>query len=229
MTLTLTTISGSPRGWRVLLGLAFKGLKAEINPLSLSGNEHKTEPFISLNPRGTVPVMESEGVVIRDSIAILAWLDRRFPETPLFGTSHEEAARIWQATMDTRQYLRRAAADFLTPVFFEGASLDDRGTPAWENLTRFAETMRLEIRFLDHQLSDGRAFLAGETPSAADAVAWPEIRLVQRAVETRPDLMAELGFAELSNAVDRLETWKQRVFECPGVAATMPGHWTASE
>ncbi len=72
MTIKLTTISGSPRGWRVLLGLAFKGLTVEINELKRSENEHKSEPFTSLNPRGTVPVLESDGLVIRDSMAILA-------------------------------------------------------------------------------------------------------------------------------------------------------------
>ncbi|WP_299740743.1 glutathione S-transferase family protein [uncultured Roseobacter sp.] len=225
MTLTLTTISGSPRGWRVLLGLAFKRLSTEIKELKLSENEHKTEPFISLNPRGTVPVMESDGTVLRDSMAILAWLDRKFPEHPLFGSTDQEAAEIWQATMEGRQYLRQAAADFLTPVFFGGASLDDKNTPKWESLTSAAETMQSEMTLLDGKLSDGRLFLAGMKPSAADAVSWPEVRLVQRASETKPDLMAELGFAELANTLDHLEAWKQRVFDCPGVEATMPGHW----
>ncbi len=225
MTLTLTTISGSPRGWRVLLGLAFKGLNAEINELKLSENEHKAEPFISLNPRGTVPVIESDSVVIRDSMAILAWLDRKFPERPLFGATDQEAAEIWQATMESRQYLRKAAADFLTPVFFGGASMADKGTAKWHPLKTAAEAMQAEMRFLDDKLKDGRNFLAGETPSAADAVSWVEIRLVQRASETKPDLMAELGFAELANTLEYLEAWKQRVFERPGVEATMPGHW----
>ncbi|WP_461459142.1 glutathione S-transferase family protein, partial [Parasphingorhabdus sp.] len=148
MTLTLTTISGSPRGWRVLLGLAFKRLTTEIKELKLSENEHKTEPFISLNPRGTIPVMESDGTVLRDSMAILAWLDRKFPEHPLFGSTDQEAAEIWQATMECRQYLRQAAADFLTPVFFGGASLDDKKTPKWESLTSAAETMQSEMTLL---------------------------------------------------------------------------------
>jgi glutathione S-transferase/maleylpyruvate isomerase len=225
MTLTLSTISGSPRGWRVLLGMAFKGLTPEINELKLSENEHKSEPFISLNPRGTVPTLECDGAVIRDSVAILAWLDRKFPEKPIFGRTHDEAAQIWQTSMEVRQYLRQAAAGFLTPVFFGGASLDDKGTPAWDELTAAAEVMQKEMRFLNDLLSDGRSFLSGATLSAADALAWPEVRLVQRASETKPDLMAELGFAELVNTLDHLEGWKQRVFECPGVEATMPGHW----
>ncbi|WP_298355572.1 glutathione S-transferase family protein [uncultured Litoreibacter sp.] len=225
MTLTLSTISGSPRGWRVLLGMAFKGLTPEINELKLSEKEHKKEPFISLNPRGTVPTLECDGVVIRDSVAILAWLDRKFPEKPIFGERDEEAAQIWQTTMEVRQYIRQAAAGFLTPVFFGGASLDDKGTAVWDDLTAVAEVMQMEMCFLNDLLSDGRNFLSGATPSAADALAWPDIRLVQRASETKPDLMAELGFAELANTLDHLEGWKQRVFECPGVKATMPGHW----
>ena len=229
MTLTLSTISGSPRGWRVLLGMAFKGLTPDIRALQLSSREHKAQPFLSLNPRGTVPVLESDGLVIRDSVAILAWLDRRFPAHPIFGETHAEAAIIWQVAMECRQYLRKAATDFLTPVFFGGISLDDRGTGVWDDLCAAAQVLQAELRFLDDLLGDGRLFLAGAVPSAADALAWPEVRLVQRAAETRPDLMAELGFAELANATVTLEAWKDRVFELPGVAATLPGHWTASD
>ncbi len=225
MTLTLTTISGSPRGWRVLLALAFKGLEADVKELKLSESEHKTEPFISLNPRGTVPVMESDGVVLRDSMAILAWLDRKFPDRPIFGTTERDAAEIWQATMEAQQYLRQATADFLTPIFFQGASLDDKGSAKWDALTEAAERMQDEMRFLDRKLSDGRKFLVGNNPSAAEAVSWTEIRLVQRASETKPELLAALGFAELANSLQHLESWKQRVFECPGVAGTMPSHW----
>lgn len=225
MKLTLTTTSGSPRGWRILLGLAFKGLTTDVVELKLSENAHKTEPFISLNPRGKIPVLQGDGVVIRDSMASLAWLDRAFPDVPLFGTNANEAATIWQTTMECREYLRQATADFLVPVFFDGASLEDKGTPAWDTLTAAAETMQKEMRFLDTLLGDGRAFLAGQTPSAADAVAWPEVRLVQRACETRPALMAELGFVELANELVRLEAWKSRVFARPGVEATMPSHW----
>ncbi len=228
MTLTLTTISGSPRGWRVLLGLAFKGLSAEINTLALSKNEHKTEPFRSLNPRGTVPVLQSGDIVIRDSIAILAWLDQAYPERPLFGSTHSEGDRIWQTTMECREHLRKAAADVLTPVFFGGASLDDRGTPIWDALTFAAERLQSEMRFLDGLLANGRAFLASELPSAADAVAWPELKLVQRASETRPDLMAELGFAELANELDHLQAWKARVLDYPRVGWTIPAHWSTS-
>lgn len=229
MTLTLSTISGSPRGWRVLLGMAFKGLTPEINALQLSTKEHKTEPFLTLNPRGTVPVLEHDTIVLRDSVAILAWLDRKFPETPIFGKTHEEAAQIWQTAMECGHYLRSANADFLSPIFFGGASLEDKGTPAWITLKTTAEVMQKEMRFLNDLLDDGRPFLCGAAPSAADALAWPEVRLVQRASETSPELMAELGFAELAQVLGHLEDWKTNIFELPGVRATMPDHWNRSD
>jgi glutathione S-transferase/maleylpyruvate isomerase len=229
MTLILSTISGSPRGWRVLLGMAFKGITPQINELKLSKNEHNTEPFLSLNPRGTVPTLESDGIVIRDSVAILAWLDRKFPEKPLFGNTPEEAAQIWQTAMEVRQYLRQATADFLTPVFFGGASVDDKGTTAWDELAAAAETMQKEMRFLNDLLSDGRSFLSGETPSAADALAWPEIRLIQRATETKRELMEELGFLQMATSVPHLIDWKTHVFAFSGVPNTMPKHWQADQ
>lgn len=68
----------------MLLEMVFNGLAPEIDLLKLSKNHSKANLFISLNPRGTVPVSECESVVLRDSVATLAWLDRKYPDAPLF-------------------------------------------------------------------------------------------------------------------------------------------------
>lgn len=128
MTLTVHTFSGSPRGWRVLLGLTFKGLSWDTNYLSLAQGDHHKPEFLSLNPRHTVPVIEADGVVLRDSIAILAWLDRQHPEKPLFGNTPGEAADIWQVAMECCDYLRDANRQLLTEVFFGDGSIPDQGT-----------------------------------------------------------------------------------------------------
>ena len=108
MTLTVYTISGAPRGWRVLVGLTLKGLDYEVRYLEGSKRQHKSAEFLKINPRGTVPVLNADGQIVRDSIAILAWLDRQYPDKPLFGEAADEAARIWQLTMECCDYLRDA-------------------------------------------------------------------------------------------------------------------------
>ena len=44
------------------------------------GKEHKTAEFLALNPRGKVPVIRDGAFTLSESVAILLYLDRRFPE-----------------------------------------------------------------------------------------------------------------------------------------------------
>ncbi|WP_425607366.1 glutathione S-transferase family protein [Roseibium sediminicola] len=81
---TIYTISGSPRGWRVLLGMVIKGLDMKVEYLSLSKSEHKSDSYLLINPRGRVPSLVAGKTVITDSLAILSWLDRKYPERPSF-------------------------------------------------------------------------------------------------------------------------------------------------
>ncbi|WP_282607765.1 glutathione S-transferase family protein [Pelagibius sp. Alg239-R121] len=226
MTLTLHTVSGAPRGWRVLLGFAFKGLEYNTRYLQSSKREHKMPAFLALNPRGTVPVVEAGDRILRDSIGILAWLDRQHPENPLFGETAEEAAEIWQIALECCDYLRDAITGVLAPAFTGDGSVPPLDSDEMIALNTAARVLHDECRFVEDLLAD-RPFLAGNAPSAADAVAFPEIRLIQRAVETKPKLMSALGFANPPFSYPKLDAWKARIESLPGVDKTFPIHWNA--
>lgn len=218
MTLTVYTISGSPRGWRVLLGLTFKQLSFEIHHLDLSTREHKSERYLKLNPRGTVPTLVAGDSTITDSLGILAWLDGAYPEKPLFGINPADTAKVWSATRDATTYLRAAHNRLLLPIFFQGAT---EPTP---ELHAAAEALHSELGRLESALEHD-PFLASAEPSAVDAVCYPEVRLIQRAVETSPDLLAALGFSEPMTDYPRIAAWKQRVEALDGFDKTLPPHW----
>ncbi len=218
MTIRVYTISGAPRPWRVLLGLIFKELDFETVVLKASEGEHKAEPFLSLNPRGTVPVVVDGAVTIRDSIAALAWLDRAYPDPPLFGVEADEAARIWQHVTEFADYLRAAVDGLLTPVFFENAH---EATP---ELLKAAYAAKVELAALERAL-ESAPFGVGEMPCAADAIAFPEVRLIQRAIDTKPGIMSEIGLQDIYGQFPRIGTWVERVEALPGYEKTQPHHW----
>ena len=222
---TLYTFSGAPRGWRVLLGLAFKGIDADIETLSVSDKDHHTSSFLKLNPRATIPVLTFSNIVLRDSIAILAWLDRAYPNRPLFGRSTDEASVIWQISMECCDYLREGTHQILRQVFSSDGHVPDNGSAEHQTLKAGADLVHAECSYLEDLLSDGRTFLAGDSPSAADAIVFPEIRLMQRAVETKNPLMASVGFGYPPDLYPILASWKDRMNAMPEVAATLPDHW----
>ncbi len=47
-------------------------------------------PTLELNPRGKVPTLKDGDFAVYESIAIMAYLDRKYTEPPLFGETPEE-------------------------------------------------------------------------------------------------------------------------------------------
>src|ERR1700687_4924858 len=110
------TISGAPRPWRVMLGLIAKGIDFEVRTLDASKKEHKAAEFLALNPRGRVPVLRNGDFVLPESMAILSYLDKQHPDPPLFGTTPEQHARIWQLVSEGEHDLNDAAGELLRPL-----------------------------------------------------------------------------------------------------------------
>ncbi|MDF3065868.1 MAG: putative glutathione S-transferase-like protein [Polyangiaceae bacterium] len=72
----------SPFSRRVRLALAHKKLSAELRDARAVA-EHRAE-VNRLNPLHTVPVLVDGEVVVSDSTAILHYLERKFPDPPLW-------------------------------------------------------------------------------------------------------------------------------------------------
>src|SRR6266545_7724974 len=98
MTLRLYTFWRSSSSWRVRIGLALKGLGHELRPVNLAAGEQFEEAHRSRSPLFHVPVLEVEedGRTLRlvQSMAILEWLDERFPDPPLLPADVDGRARV---------------------------------------------------------------------------------------------------------------------------------------
>lgn len=226
MAITVYSVSGAPRAWRVLAGLAFKGLEYDIRLLEASKGEHKAAAFLKINPRGTVPVLEADGLVLRDSIGILAWLDRRYPDKPLFGATPNDAGEIWQMVLEAVDYLRPAHNAVFLSIMVRGEAVPGADTDAGKAMREAAAALRAECVRLDGLLSQS-GFLYGDSPTAADAVVFPDIRLIERGMDTKPAEVAALGLDTLWEDCPKLRAWKDRVAALPGMEKTMPPHWSS--
>ena len=83
----------SPRRARILL--AEKGVAYETIQVDLRSGEHLGEAYRKINPQCTVPALRTEeGLVLTDNAGITAYLEARFPEPPLLGTTPAEKADV---------------------------------------------------------------------------------------------------------------------------------------
>lgn len=81
--------------YRVRIGLHLKELPFEYRPLHLlkDGGQQHSKKFLSLNPKGEVPLLIHGAQRIGQSMAILFYLDEISPELPLFPQSVEQRIR----------------------------------------------------------------------------------------------------------------------------------------
>jgi glutathione S-transferase len=211
MTYELYTISGAPRPWRVALALVAKGLPFTPRILEASRKEQKSAAFLALNPRGRTPVIVRGDFVLTESLAILAHLEHAHPQPPLF----PDPARVWEQVMTLDQDLHAAASAVNGPVL-KGA--DD------ESVRDAAPRLLAELRRLDERVARS-PYLCGERITAADCVAFPDVRLALRAAERAPDVMRRLALHPLAETVPQLVRWIDRIEAMPGYERTFPTHW----
>ena len=83
----------SPRRARILL--AEKGVAHETVAVDLRSGEQLSDAYRAVNPQCTVPALRTDdGMLLTDNAAITAWLEARFPQPPLLGSTPHEKAEI---------------------------------------------------------------------------------------------------------------------------------------
>jgi len=210
--------SGSPYSWRVLLALERKRLPYESHLLQFSKQEHKSPQMLKMNFRGKVPVIKDGDYVCFESLAILYYLDLKYPEPPIFGRSPEEAGTIMRVICEYQAYAEVELNKIVRAVF--GPQLDGKS----EEITHAMHVVAGEARTIEQRLSKSD-WVVGEEISAADMVIFPGIQLLLRAL-SRP-VAAELRsrFLPLEINYPAIARWIHRVEALPGYEHTYPPHW----
>ncbi len=83
----------SPFVRKVLLVLDYKGVDYDVEPV-FPGAEDPA--FRAISPLGKIPVLEHDGFFVPDTSVICRYLDRVFPDNPIFPTDPQaEATATW--------------------------------------------------------------------------------------------------------------------------------------
>lgn len=213
MAITFYCGSGSPFAWRVWLALEMKGVPYELKMISFSDREHKTPEYRALNPRGKVPVIVDDGFALYESVAIVEYLDERFPQAPrLFPGDIRERAVVRRLVQEADQYLGMSMDSLLGEVLFKPREQWDEGRIG-EARAKFGK----EIAKWESIVAG--PWLAGAEPSAADFAAYPHLALVLRMDKRKSDL----DVASLIGP--RMQAWMRQVESLPYFPKTIPPHW----
>lgn len=218
MALELWWGSGSPYSWRALLALEHKRLPYVSHLLQFSKQEHRSPAMLKMNPRGRVPVLKEGDYVVYESLAILRYLERKYPEIPLFGTNAEEEGTITRVICEYQAYAEDHIAKLVYAILFQGVE------GHMEEIERALNFVMTEARTIEERLTSS-AWLVGEGFSAADIVVFPNIKQLLRVLERREaeDLRARLLPVEAN--FPAIGAWIKRIEALPGYDRTYPPHW----
>ena len=211
-------ISGSPNAWRAKLAMDYKGVDYVSRRLDSGKQENKTPAFLALNPRGKVPVLKSGDVVIQESIAIMAFIEREHPTPPLFGTTAAETGLIWQRIFEFVNYTRDSI-DGLARAIFSG-----QAGSAPDAVREAAKNTHGSLAWMESALAQ-TDYLAGDAVSAADIAALPNLELLARIGKREEATTLALGFDDLNGTFPAIAAWLTRLRGIPGYDAAYPPHW----
>lgn len=90
----LYTFFRSSTSYRLRIALSVKGLDWQPRFVSLPKMEHRGETYLATNPQGLVPILIDDGMRLTQTLAVIEYLEERYPEPPLLPSDPIERAYV---------------------------------------------------------------------------------------------------------------------------------------
>lgn len=173
---------GAPRSRavRTLWMLGELGLDYDHKDYLPRAPETRTSEFRALNPNGRVPVIDDDGFVLSESMAINLYLAKKH-KSPLYPSDPRDEALVWQWSLWETDRLDRQIVNYVrhTKEFPEAERKKEIAEAAWQQVTESFDV--LETALTKAEWLAGPAFSVGDLNVAAalyralaiDTRKWP--------------------------------------------------------
>lgn len=97
----LYTFFRSSASYRVRIALHLKNIPYDQAPIHLrrGGGEQLTAAYKAINPQGLVPALEDNGKILTQSLAIIEYLEEKYPKPPIFPADPADKALVRSMAM----------------------------------------------------------------------------------------------------------------------------------
>ena len=170
----------SSASFRVRIALKLKGLDYDYVPVQLvrGGGEQFAPEYRALNPAGLVPALDDDGAILTQSLAIIEYLEEKYPLPALLPADANGRARVRALALsiacEIHPLNNLRVLGYLSKTL--GVSEDQKN--AW-----YRHWVELGLTAVEDQLTtDPRTgtYCHGETPGMADVLLVPQIFNAQR-------------------------------------------------
>jgi maleylacetoacetate isomerase len=192
----LHSFFNSSTSWRVRIALALKGLSYDYLPVDIRAGAHRAPDFIHhVNPSALVPALVEGEFHLGQSLAIIDWLDARYPEPRLVPLEPDARTRVLELSYliacDMHPVNNLRVLRYLQDVLHTTPEQKDAWYRHW-----IAQGMAGVERLLTRY---GRGpWCFGAEPTLADCCLVPQIGNAQRMgcdLDAYPRSLAVYGYA----------------------------------
>lgn len=199
------------------------GQDFETGVIRFMRGEHRSPEFLQLNPKGKVPTLLIDGQVLTENVAIVTYLDERFPDAGLLpaATTAREKARLLEDLSYCASTLHPIVTRIRMSKFFAGPDCE------WSVWQAGCLAMAENFNLIERRLA-GHPWWYGDTWSAMDAyLYWVFWRVAGAGfdIEPYPNYGGHAGRMEQRPAVQRAlarEEEAQKILEAEGLAFVPP-------
>jgi len=168
----------SSASYRVRIALAMKGLDYEQASIHLAkGRQYATE-FSAVSPQNLVPVLEHDSQKFYQSLAIIEYLDEKFPNPPLLPADASARSRVRSLALITACEIHPLNNTRVLAYLTETLRVSDEQKNLW-----YSHWVTLGFSALEKRLATEKQtgrFCHGDTPGLADIVLVPQVANANR-------------------------------------------------
>ena len=170
----------SSAAYRVRIALNLKRLDYEIVPVHLlrDGGEQNLPAYLARNPLALVPTLETEDGPLIQSLAIIEYLEERYPQPPLLPDGERDRARVRAIAQTVASEIHPLNNLRVLDYLSERLNLDRHQKLAW-----YQHWIDEGLRGIEQLLTDDRRtglFCHGDMPTLADCCLIPQVYNARR-------------------------------------------------
>lgn len=172
---TLYTYFRSSAAYRVRIALGLKGLDYRAVPVHLlkDGGEQLKPAYRAVNPFGLVPSYVEDGRVIRQSLAIIEYLDETHPTPALLPDTPIGRAEVRQLALSIACEIHPLNNPRVMKYLASELHADEAARQAW--MRHWMQTGLEALEVLLNDIGSAGRFCHGDQPSLADCCLVPQL------------------------------------------------------
>jgi len=153
--------------FRVRIALNLKGLPADVTFVDLDADAHRSDDYRRLNPQMALPALiEDDGTVLFQSLAIVEYLDEKYPDPPLLPADAAGRARVRALALMVACEGHPLLVPRVRRYLDRELNLRDEQQTAWRRHWTIDTLTALEGHLAGHKATG--KFCHGDTPTLAD-------------------------------------------------------------